>query len=184
MSIGKIHSLGLIKPTLDKERNEIRARGNELFAGRTIHWEKLDVVSRVRASISSDYRRKIRGEFKDYIQEKLLRTMNGRVQTYLNNNLSELKQSLLKINDLSVTDLKELSSIINDKETSLAIKHFAAEKAQLISDLIERSCLTSQQATSFIENHPEYQEIKSIEQFQNFKTTLYNEFQVPQTDRQ
>lgn len=183
-----IHNLSPVKPiqsqqALDEEREEIRAKGKELFSGRTINWDKLGMVDRIKARVSSEYNSKVRDEFKGYIQQKLVRNMNGRVQTYLNNNLDELKKSIQQINDLSSNDIKDLNTIIKEKETSLASKYFIEEKAKLITDLIARECLSSDQANTFINEHPEYQDITSLEKYSEFKTAIYEEFKVPQGER-
>lgn len=191
MNFGNIHNLGLAKPihppsqtqAPDEERKEIRAKGKELFSNRTINWDKLPIIDRVRARLSSDYETKIRDEFKTYIQNRLIKNMNGRVQTYLNNNLNELKNSIKQIDDLSLADLKDLNSIINEKETLLAIKFFADEKEKLLTDLVDRKYLTQEQSNTFIKEHPEYQEITTREEFVNFRTAIYNAFRVPPSEQ-
>lgn len=187
MNLGRIQHLKIARPiqeTLqDEERQEIRAKGKELFSGRTINWDKLGMVGRVRAQFSSEYETKVREEFKDYIQEKLIKNMNGRVQTYLNNNLTELKESIQQIKDLSLTDIKDLTSIIQEKETALANKYFAEEREKLVTDLINRKCFTQEQANAFMAAHPEHQTIASREDFATLRDALYKEFVIPQSER-
>src|SRR4029079_2531684 len=109
--------------------------------------------------------------------------MNGTVQTYLNNNLNELKNSIKQIDDLSLADLKELNSIINEKETSLAIKFFAEDTEKLLKYLIDKKYLTKEQADIFNKEHPDYQEIATREGFLNFRTAIYNAFRVPPNEQ-
>lgn len=184
-----IHSLRLVKPVQaraqlpDEEREEIRARGNELFSGRTINWDKLGVFNRLQARFSSEYEGKVREEFKGYVQEKLIKNMNGRVQTYLNNNLNELKASIRQIKDLSLSDIKDLNLLIKEKEVALARKYFAEEKEKFIADLIERGCLSREKADAFVEEHAEFRDIASLEKFSEFRTAVYETFQVPLGER-
>lgn len=183
MNLGIIRKSYPERAISDEDREEIRAKGKELFSGRSIHWNKLGVLDYLRSRVSSDYERKVREEFKKYMGERLIKNMNSRPQTYLNNNLSELKQGIRHIDDLSVEDVRELSSMIDEKEVLLAIKHFAEEREKLIANLIERGCLDAEKVRIFDESHPAYKELKSLEQFIEFKGALYEAFDVPVGER-
>lgn len=192
MNFGNIHNLVRPKPIQppiqlqapDEEIIEIRAKGKELFSNRTINWDKLNVIDRLKARFSSDYETKVRQEFKKYIKDRLTRSMNIPGQTYVNNNLDKLKNSIQQINDLPLSDIKELNSLIDEKETILATKFFANEKEKLLIELIDRKYLTQEQAEAFNKEHPEYQEIASREGYVKFRTAIYNEFRVPQNEQQ
>lgn len=191
MNFGNIHNLGLVKPLqprvppqeLDDERKELRAKGKELFSGRSINWDKLGLIDRLKVRLSSSYEAKVRDEFKIYIKDRLIKNMNGLVQTYTNNNLNELRNNILQISDLSVDDIKELNSIIKEKETALATKFFADEKEKFLADLIDRKYLTQEQADALKTEHPEYEEITSREQFAELRSTIYNKFNVPPNEQ-
>jgi predicted house-cleaning noncanonical NTP pyrophosphatase (MazG superfamily) len=146
MNLGNLRRVNLpaSTPTIDEDREELRTRGKEFFSGRSINWEKLGVINRVRSRFSTDYMKKVQDEFKNYLKEKLIRKMNEFKTFTYNNDLDKVRDYVRGIKDLSGSDLKELLSLVDAKEVEIANEYFVKERDILINKLIERGCLTAE----------------------------------------
>lgn len=163
---------------IDPEKEELKNRSWELFANRTIHWEKFGVVNRVKSYLSEAYETKIQEAFKEYIKKDLTEKITRRVQTYMDNNLNELRNEMRQVKDLTGEGLREVLSIIDNKEKALAKAFFTEETEKFEKEMLTRGNLKPGDLQAFLIIHPEYQNIETREQFADFQAAVYGRFGV------